>query len=204
MIRGLSTAILMISLLLIGITVASVISSQTIVSSENCKYDQNIDETLNEILTYIIIKDQNGKFHEINGEQRIDKIALFLTPLISTEIDMSKLVIQLKNRETVMFLIYDGHTENLETNSIFDHPIWHKINGNNFGIISIIDFDESLVNYSIFNDCSDNAYVVFKLPDDITLAKYEKLTVTLFPSVGITVSTILKAPLPITPVITFK
>ena len=46
MIKGLSTAILMISLLLIGITVASVISGQTIVSSENFNYDQIIDETL--------------------------------------------------------------------------------------------------------------------------------------------------------------
>ena len=44
---------------------------------------------------------------------------------------MSKLVIQLKNGENVMFLIYDGHTENLESNSIFGHPIWNKINGNN-------------------------------------------------------------------------
>ncbi len=203
-ITGVTTVILFISLLLIGIIVASVISGQTLGTTTNHNYNQMIEETLDEISTYILIKDQNGKFREIDGEQRIDKIALYITPLVSQEINMSQLTIQLNNGETVMILVYDGNAENLESKSIFGHPIWNNMNGNNFGFISIIDLDESLVSYDTFNDCSDKAYVVFKLPDDMTLGKHEKLAVSLFPSVGITRTTILKAPLPMTSVITFE
>ena len=70
--------------------------------------------------------------------------------------------------------------------------------------ISVVDLDESLVDYDIINDYSDNAYVVFRLPNDMTLLKNEKITVTLFPSTGITRTTVLKAPMPMSSVITFE
>jgi archaellin len=92
----------------------------------------------------------------------------------------------------------------LGPNSLFDHPIWNNINGGNFGFISIVDIDKSLINYVTFNDCSDNAYVVFRLPDFMTLSKYEKIVVTLFPSTGISKTIELKAPLPIEPVVSFE
>jgi len=61
-----------------------------------------------------------------------------------------------------------------------------------------------LVNYDTFNDCSDNAYLVFKLPEEISFGKHEKLFITLFPSTGITRTITLKAPIPIKPVVTFE
>jgi archaellin len=117
---------------------------------------------------------------------------------------VSHLTIQLDNGETIVFLVYDGNSENLGQNSLFDHQIWNNINGSNFGFISIIDIDESLVNYDTFNDCSDNAYLVFKLPEIISLGKHEQLIVTLFPSTGITRTITLKAPLPIKPIVTLE
>ena len=73
-----------------------------------------------------------------------------------------------------------------------------------FGFISVVDLDESLVDFNVINDYSDNAYVVFRLPNDMALLKYEKITVTLFPSTGITRTIALKAPMPMSSVITFE
>ena len=103
-----------------------------------------------------------------------------------------------------MFLIYDGNAENMLSNSLFNHPIWNDMNGSDFGFISVVDLDESLVDFNVINDYSDNAYVVFRLPNDMALLKYEKITVTLFPSTRITRTIELKAPMPMSSVITFE
>ncbi len=201
---GVTIVILMISLMLIGITVASVITDGTTGTTTEQDYDQILDETIDEISTYLMIKDQKGKFSEVNGEQRIDKIALWVSPLVSQEIDVSQLTIQLDNGKDVMFLTYDGNAENMLSNSLFNHPIWNDMNGSDFGFISVVDLDESLVDFNVINDYSDNAYVVFRLPNDMTLLKNEKITVTLFPSTGITRTIALKAPMPMSSVITFE
>ncbi len=200
---GLTSLLLLIALMLIGITVASILTGQTAGNSSEKDLEQITEETIDEISTYLQIKDQKGKYREIDGEQKIDKIALWITPLFNQEIDLSQLTIQLNNGETVIFLVYDGNSVNLGPNSIFDHPIWNNMNGGNFGFISIVDMDKSLVSYDTFNDCSDNAYLVIKLPEFMTLSKHEKIIVTLFPSTGITRTIELKAPLPINSVVSF-
>lgn len=203
-ITGITALMLLISLMLIGITVASIITGENTEATTEDNFDQMTKEVIDEISTYIQIKDQKGKYCNANGEQKIEKIALLISPLITQEIDLSQLTIQLNDGESVIFLVYTGNVKNLESNSIFDHPIWDDINGSNFGFIPIIDLDGSLVNYNIINDCSDNVYVVFKLPRDMIITKNEKLIVTLFPSTGITRTTVLEAPLPIKQIVTFE
>lgn len=200
---GLASSILILSLLLIGITVAEVITSETTGSISEQDLEQMTQETIDELSTYILIKDQIGKYREIDGELKIEKIALWITPLITQEIDVTQLTIKLNNGESVIFLTYSNNSVALGRYSLFEHSIWNNINGSNFGFISIVDIDESLVNYDLFNDCSDNAYIVFKLPESMTLSKNEKIIITLFPSTGITRNIELKAPLPIKSVVTF-
>jgi len=200
---GLTGLVLIVSLFLIGVTVADVITSETTGSISEQELEQMTEETIEELSTYILIKDQLGKFIEIDGELKIEKIALWLSPLITQEIDVKQLTIQLNNGESVLFLAYSNNSVALGQYSLFENPIWNNINGSNFGFISIVDMDGSLANYDSFNDCSDNAYVVFKLPESMTLGKHEKITVTLFPSTGITRTVELKAPLPIKSVISF-
>jgi archaellin len=203
-ITGITALILLISLTMIGITVASIITGENTGAATEGNYDQITKEIIDEISTYIQIKDQKGRYYEINGEQRIERIALWISPLVTQEIDVSQLTIQLDNGKDVKLLVYTGIAEDLDSNSIFDHQIWDNMDGSNFGFISIIDSDRSLVNHNIINDYSDNVYVVFKLPGDMTMQKNEELTVTLFPSTGITRTTVLEAPLPIKPVVTFE
>lgn len=191
---GITTIILLISLLLSGFIVASVITNESSQIEIEEDYKQIIDDIIDETSTYIQIIEQKGKYNEINEERKIDKIILYISPLITQNIDVSQLTIQLNNEESIRFLKYTGNVKNLQTYSIFSHPIWESLDGNNFGFISIIDLDESLINSSFLNDYSDHAYIVFKLTDDMTIAKNEQLIVTLFPSTGITRTTILKAP----------
>jgi archaellin len=200
---GLTSSILLISLFLIGITVAQVISSETTGNISEQQIEQMTEETIEELSTYILIKDQIGKYKEINRELIIEKIALWITPLVTQDIDVSQLTIQLKTGDNVLFLKYSNKSVNLGPYSLFENTIWKILNGSNFGFISIIDLDKSLVDYDTFNDCSDNAYIVFRLPESIRLYKHEKLIVTLFPSTGITRTIELKAPLPIKSVVKF-
>jgi len=191
---GIATIVLLISLLLSGFIVASVITNESSQIEIEEDYIQMIDEIIDKSSTYIQIIEQKGKYNVINEERKIDKIILYISPLITQNIDISQLTIQLNNEESIRFLKYTGNVKNLETYSIFGHPIWESLDGNNFGFISIIDLDESLINSNILNDYSDHAYIVFKLTDDIAIAKNEQLIVTLFPTTGITRTTILKAP----------
>jgi len=200
---GLTSVILIVSLLLIGVTVADIISGDTTGTLSDQQLEQITEETIEELSSYILIKDQIGKYNEIDGILKIEKIALWITPLVTQVIDVSQLTIQINDGENVLFLKYTNNSENLESFSLFENIIWNKLNGTNFGFISIIDMDDSLVNYHTLNDCSDNAYVVFRLPASVSFQKHDKIVITLFPSTGITRSIELKAPLPIKSVVIF-
>jgi len=198
------TIILLVSLILIGITTASVLTDSNTIFTEETNLDKITNEVIDEISTYIQIKDLKGKFYEIDGVKKIQKIAILISPLVSQEITLSKLLIQLNNGESLKILTYSSYAKSLEKNSIFEHNIWNNLGEENFGFIGISDLDDSLVNYDTINDYSDNVYIVFKLPKDMALAKHEKIIVTLFPSNGIKRVIELKAPLPIKSVVTFE
>lgn len=203
-ITGLTTLILLISLMLIGVTVASIITDGTTGTTTEQDFDQMTNEIIDEISTYLQIKDQKGKYYTINSEKRIQKIAILISPMVSQNIDISQLTIQLNNGEEVRILTYINNSEFIESNSLFGHPIWNNITHNRFGFISIHDKDHSLVDYNLINENTDMAYVIIKLPDSMEMSKGEKIIVTLFPSTGITRTTILEAPLPMKSVITFE
>jgi len=201
---GLIAMILLIPLLLIGITTASIISDGNSGSTGEANLNRITNEVIDEISTYIQIRDQKGKFYEIDGVKKIQKIAILISPLVTQDISLSKLTIQLDNGESVHLLTYSSYSEPLNQNSIFEHKIWDKLTAENFGLISINDLDDSLLNFDLINDYSDNAYLVFRLPLDMMLAKHDRITVTLFPSTGLKKVIELEAPLPIKSVVTFE
>ena len=201
---GLTAIIISTSLLIIGITTASVLSNSSSNFTEKTNIEQITNEVIEDISTYIQIRDQKGKFYETDGIKKIQKIAILISPLFTQDIKVSKLTIQLNNGESVHMLTYSLDAESINQNSIFEHKIWNNLTGDNFGFISICDIDNSLVNYDLMNDYSDNAYIVFRLPIDMELTAHDKITVTLFPSSGITRVIELVTPLPIKSVVTFE
>ena len=64
---GLTSLLLLIALMFIGITVASVITGQIIENPSNQDFEQMTEKTIDEISSYILIKDKKGIFSEING-----------------------------------------------------------------------------------------------------------------------------------------
>jgi archaellin len=203
-ITGLTGSILLISLILIGITVGSAITGETLGGTTEEDYQHMVDEVINQISTYLQIKDQKGKYCNMEGVQKIEKIALWISPLFSQDIDVSQLTIQLDDGKNVIMLTYDGNAEAMRPYSLFEHPIWDNLTGANFGFASVVDLDGSLVNYDIINENSDNAYVLIRLPECMMFSKGESLTITLFPSTGIVRTIMLKAPPPIKSVVTFE
>ncbi len=192
---GISAAILLISFILISITIASIITGGTTGTSEE-NMEEILDDVLDEISTYLQIKDVMGKYYSTGGEQRIEKVVILIKPLISQDIDMSELTIKLCDGNTVKMLGYSGNAEFIESNSLFEHPVWNNITDSNFGFVVIHDKDRSLVDYDAINDNTDMAYIIINLSEEFSMAKGETMDVTLFPSAGIKKTITLDAPLP--------
>ncbi len=193
---GIATAILLISFILIGATAASVIMDDSGNNPEE-NYEEILEEALDEISTYIQIKDALGKYNSTTEEQHIQKIAILIKPLFSIDIDASKLVIKLNNGKQIKMLYYNRQAEFISSNSLFEHPIWTTMTDTDFGFIVILDKDQSIIDYGTINDNTDMTYIIIKLSNDFTMKKGDTLELTLFPSTGITKTINLKAPLPI-------
>jgi len=93
-------------------------------------------------------------------------------------------------------LDYCGNAVFIDSNSLFEHPIWNNISYSNFGFIVIHDKDRSLVDYNAINDNTDMAYIIINFSEEFSMTKGETMDVTLFPSSGIKRTITLDAPLP--------
>ena len=203
--NGITAMIVLIAIMLVAVATAGIITGSTTdgTTDTTADIDQMTQEVIDEISTYLQIKDQKGKFYQINDEYKIKKIAILVSPLVSQNIDVTQLTIQLDNGENVRILTHIN-SDKFGNNNLFSHPLWDDINGTNFGLISMIDMDNSISDYDVINENTDNCYVVFELPDSMSMIKYQELTVKLFPSSGIAKTLNLKAPMPMKSVITFE
>ena len=100
-------------------------------------------------------------------------------------------------------LYYSGQAEFIKKEPLFEHPIWQNTNEVDFSLIVTLDKDNSITSYDTINDYTDTAYIIINLPEEFTMKKGDSLTITLFPSTGITRTTTIVAPLPIKPVVSF-
>jgi len=202
--NGITGMIILIAIMLVTVTAAGIITGSTTESTADTEdLDQLAQEVIDEISTYLQIKDQKGKFYQINDEYKIKRIAILISPLISQEIDATQLTIQIDNGENVRLLSYVNSAK-IGNSNLFDHSLWSNVNGTNFGLISIIDQDSSISDYNVINENTDNCYIVFELPSSMTMKKYQELIVKLFPSSGIAKTLNLRAPMPMKSVITFE
>jgi len=193
---GLIAIILLLSALLIGVTAASLI---TISSNENLSEEEIqeiVDNAVDEITTYIQIKDVIGKYYGEPPQQRIEKIAVMITPLISQEIDISSLKIKFSSQDSLHFLSYDYKVDKIGSNPLFEHYLWEDLSDLSFGLIVIYDKDNSIKDFNTFNKNSDVAYIIINLPQEYHMKKGDEILATLFPSTGIERSIYLQAPLP--------
>ena len=197
-------AVLTISSLMMGATITSVMDAESdSITTEN-DIKKLASDAVDEISTYLQIRDLKGKFSKINGVQKIEKIAILISPLVTQNIDISRLTIQINNGRILKILGNNGIIELLDSNSIFEHPIWDKLDGNNFGFISISDYDRSMTTNNLLNDFSDNVYIVIRLPTGMAMKTYDKIVIDLFPATGMTSTILLEAPFSMSRIITFR
>jgi archaellin len=199
---GLTAAILLIGFILIGAVSASVIMNTTKNISDTDNLNTITNEVVDEITTYLQIKDVVGKYQTFNGEQRIQQIAILIKPLISLDIPLSRMTIQLSNGEQLYILSYNQDASTINSYSVFNHPLWDTITSGTYSILPTIDDDQSIVNHHIINKNTDIAFLLIKLPNDTTLKYGDYLDVTILPSPGMGRTIHLEAPLPTTHLVT--
>jgi archaellin len=104
---GLIAGMLLIGFLLIGAVSASVIMNTTQDISEK---DLNTvtKEVIDDLCSYIKIKFILGQYQTINGEQRIQHVAVQITPLVSQDIDLKKLTLQVSDETNIYFSSFNG------------------------------------------------------------------------------------------------
>lgn len=197
-------AILLITAILFGIIAVSVLSSPSSSNSEEDMielYNQVVEESIDEITTYLKITDKLGKYHGEPRHQRIEKIAIMIKPLVTINVDISELTIKICNGNTVKILTFNGITEKIGSQSLFGHSLWDKIDEKNFSFVVTHDKDKSVIEHNTINKNSDMGYIIIRLPKDFYMKKGDSLVVTLFPETGITRTTVLEAPIPIKSVV---
>lgn len=205
---GIAVVLLLLSSAAFGATIVSVTSNGV----NNNPSDEDLsqlavkitDETIDKITTYIQTTQMLGKYYGEPHHQKIEKIAIMIKSMISKNVSLSELTIELNNGNAVIMLSYSGDAEFIGANDVFEHPIWNSIDENNFGFVVTHDKDSSLVDYNTINDNTDMAYLIIKLPEYMAMSKGDTMTITLSPSNGITRTIDLEAPLPMTSVVNFE
>ncbi len=201
---GISTIVLIITILLISLTAFTVLSSDIDGTNNETENDlikifqKATEESVDDITTYLKITDRVGKYQGPAGNQKIQKIAIMIKPLISKQINISEITIKISNGENLQILTYSQESAKITNanNQIFNHPIWNNLTTNTFTIISTHDKDDSIRQYNCLNKNTDMGYIIIKLPIDLYMKKDDTLTLQMFPSTGINKKITLEAPLP--------
>ena len=185
-------AMLPILLLSGGLITAGGVSTIDFNEIYDDEYSNMISNVLNDISSYIQIKDMIGKYSD--GE--IHQVAILMSSLLKTNIDISNITIKLAGNDDVRIQQYNGVVKEIGSESLFTHSIWKNVTTDTFALLVIRDSDNSLENDILNNDL---AYIVIELPNG--MKKGELLEVTLFPSLGVQRTIVLEAPLPIKSVV---
>jgi archaellin len=199
---GLVTGMLLVGFLLIGAVSASVIMKSTTTSTSDKNLNQITNEVVDEITTYIQIKDVVGKYQTIQDEQRIQQIAILIKPLVTLDIDITHMMIKISNGEQIYILYYNGNGNTYGSSSLFSHPAWSTLTENTFTIITLIDDDQSIIASHVMNKNTDTAFLLLKLPLGITMRNGDAIQITLIPTPGMQRTVTIEAPLPTSHVVT--
>jgi len=152
---------------------------------------QTLNDTINEITTYLKIEDVIGKYYVTNGVRSVEKIVIYIKQFFRNTINMSEVTIKISNNNDVILLDYSGHAVESNSKAVFEHQVWETTN-NAFSLIVIFDKDRSLLDYNIMNE--DTAFIAIKLPDQFVMEKDDTITISIIPAKGIIRSIVLETP----------
>ncbi len=198
---GLTTAIILIVFILIAAVAGSVII-QTTQTVTNQDLTSIANDAVDEIITYVQIKNVVGKYENIQGQEGIRCIALLVKPLVSVHVDIEKMTIMISTGDDIRILPFSGQAASIRSNSLFGHPLWDTMDEGSFSVLSTVDDDSSMTDFHLINKNTDMGFIIIQLPSTDPLLYDESLTLTLIPSPGNECSVTLEPPLPTTRVVT--
>lgn len=199
---GAIAGILLLLFLLIGAVCGSVLVTSSESTIEEEDLDKIVNEVVDELCSYLQIKQVIGKYHQIQGEQKINKIAILIKPLVSQNIDLSHMTLQLCDGDHYHLLFYNGLAEKIRSHSLFEHPLWDSLNSGSFSLLPTIDDDDSITSQHLINKNTDMAFIILQLSNETALGNGDQLHITILPSPGTGRTLHLEAPMPIKNVVT--
>jgi archaellin len=197
---GATTGIFLILMIIIGAIAASAII-QTTQSTSIQDLTKITNEAIDEITTTFQIKNVVGKYDNIQGRQCIQKIAIFIKPLVSLNIDIAKINLMTVHGDDLRLLSFNGLAAPISTHSLFDHPLWDSMDEASYSVITTVDDDCSMTDSHIIDKNTDMAFLIVKLPSTAPLYYGQTLQITLIPTPGNECTVTLEPPLPTTHVV---
>jgi archaellin len=197
---GLAAGIILIVVILLAAVAGSeIIQTTQNVSSQDLTGITN--DALDEITTYLQIKNVVGKYETIQGQTGIHRIALLIKPLVSIHLDINKITLMITKGDDLRILSFSGQVAPIKSFSLFNHPLWDSLNESTFGFLTTIDDDNSMTNSSLINKNTDMGFILVTLPETDPLLYDQSLQITFVPAPGNECSVTLEAPLPTTSVV---
>lgn len=184
--------IIIIFILLINLTATSMITSN--VSTSDKQVDEYLENVLDEITSYVKIKNVYGQYAQ-QKPYHISKIGILISPLFHDSINLSEWIIQLQTTETLSIYTFNNAAMKQEDHTIFTHPLWEKLSMSSFGIIGIIDKDDSLIHHYSLSDPSDLIFLVFNT-SNASISKGDHVSIVLTSGTSMKKTITFIAPLP--------
>ena len=110
------------------------------------------------------------------------------------------MVIQVQTKESLSLYTYDNSVSPLNNHDVFTHPLWNLLSNKSFGMISVIDTDQSLVTQHVLSDTSDLGFVIIRINDTL-IQKGDFVTITLLSGDMIQKTISFTTPLPVNTIV---
>ena len=176
---GVTALALLASLLIIGAGTSSVFLDES--EGLSNEVQNTVNNVLQEITTYIDVKNIIGYFNNIDKDAQLKKLIILVKPLIETTINLSQLNIQISNGASIRVFSYNGTAEKT-SEDLFNNRVWNKISENEFGVIILTDEDNSIKNWQMIN--KDLVYLTLPIPSDLTIKPDSNIKISIIPNNG--------------------
>lgn len=167
--------------IVIAVLVASAASTIYMDSSED--FNQDVEKLINDItedvMTYIEIKGIIGRYNGTGEKREIDKILILMKLLFDGSINVSDLKVGVDDGKSMILMGYNGFATLQGSGSLFDIAVW----GKGFGLIVILDRDNSICEESIINH-GDVFFMAIELPSSFHVKAGDDFRIYVVPPSG--------------------
>jgi archaellin len=193
MVVGFAIVITILILMIITTTVTSIVD-QTNDEITEADLEEMISTIYNDISTYIQIEHIYGKYSQTDEGRMIKQIALQINPLFSIDVPLDGIIIEVIGNQDVQMMYYSGCASSILPYSLFGHLAWNNVSSAQFSIVSIFDTDASIEQNDVINDCTDRAYIIIGLSEDLWISHTEHIEMNIIFKSGVNRGLNLQAP----------